>query len=125
MQYVNGSASGTSWTDQLDELAGRTSWTDQLDGSAEQTSSLYLKPWPVRTFEDLPFRLYIVAASKSNEGLVCNFLKVTCFFTEFKRQKHRNHLQKCVDFDVCDRIDSALQLIGKMCISEHVRNAQL
>ena len=34
------------------------------------TSSLYLKPWPVCTFKDWPFRLYVVAASKSNEGSV-------------------------------------------------------
>ena len=51
MQCVNGSASQTSWTDQLDRPdkqtswmdqldrpAGRTSWTDQLDGPAGQTS---------------------------------------------------------------------------------------
>ena len=31
MQCVNGSASQTSWTDQLDRPAGRTSWTAQLD----------------------------------------------------------------------------------------------
>ena len=34
------------------------------------TSFLYLKPWPVCTFKDWPFRLYVVAASKSNEGSV-------------------------------------------------------
>ena len=38
MQCVNGSASRTSWTDQLGEPAGRTSWTDQPDGPAGQTS---------------------------------------------------------------------------------------
>ena len=38
MQCVNGSASRTSWTDQLDEPAGRTSWMDQLDGPAGRTS---------------------------------------------------------------------------------------
>ena len=48
----------------MDRPAERTSWTDQLDGS------LYLKPWPVRIFEDSPFSLYIVAASESDEGLV-------------------------------------------------------
>ena len=58
MQCVNGSAS-------------LTSWTDQLDGPAGQTSSFYLKPWPVCIFEDFPFSLYIVAASESDEGLVC------------------------------------------------------
>jgi len=47
MQCVNGSASWTSWTDKLDGPAGRISWTDQLDGLAGQTSSFYLKPWPV------------------------------------------------------------------------------
>ena len=41
-----------------------------LDRPAERTSSFYLKPWPVHIFEDLPFSLYIVAASKSNEVLV-------------------------------------------------------
>ena len=57
MQCVNGSAS-------------QTSWTDQLDRPAERTSSFYLKPWPVRIFKDFPFCLYIVAASESYEGLV-------------------------------------------------------
>ena len=59
-----------SWTDQLDGSTGRISWTDQLDGSAGRISSLYLKSWPVHIFEDSPFSLYIVAASKSDEGLV-------------------------------------------------------
>ena len=61
----------TSWMDQMDRSAGRTSWMDQLDGRAGQTSSFYLKPWPFRIFEDYPFSLYIVAASESDEGLVC------------------------------------------------------
>ena len=39
MQCVNGSASWTSLTDQLDGPAGRTSWTDQLDRPAGWTSS--------------------------------------------------------------------------------------
>ena len=43
-----------------------------LDGSAGRISSLYLKPWPVRIFEDITFSLYIVAASESDEGLVSN-----------------------------------------------------
>ena len=60
----------TNWTDQLDRPARRTSWTDQLDRPAGVTSSFYLKPWPVRIFEDYPFSLYIVAASESDEGLV-------------------------------------------------------
>ena len=64
------SAGRTSWTDHLDVPAGQTSWTDQLDGPAGRTSSFYLKPWPVRIFEDYPFSLYIVAASESDEGLV-------------------------------------------------------
>ena len=67
---LDGSAIWISWTDKLDRPAGQTSWTDQLDGPAGRTSSLYLKSWPVRIFEDWPFSLYIVAASKSNEGLV-------------------------------------------------------
>ena len=50
--------------------AGRTSWTDQLDGPAGQTSSFYLKSWPVRIFEDFCLSLYIVAASEFDEGLV-------------------------------------------------------
>ena len=70
IQCVNGSASQTSWMDQLDRPAGRTNWMDQLDGPAGQTSSFYLKPWPIRIFEDFPFSLYIVAASESDEGLV-------------------------------------------------------
>ena len=41
MQCVNGSASLTSWTNQLDGPAGQTSWTDQLDGPAGQTSWTY------------------------------------------------------------------------------------
>ena len=67
---LDGSAGRTSWTDQLDGPAWQTSWTNQLDGPAGQTSSFYLKPWPVRIFEDYPFSLYIVAASESDEGLV-------------------------------------------------------
>merc|ERR1719347_85675 len=67
---LDGPAGRTSWTDQLDGPAGRTSWTDQLDGPAGQTSSFYLKPWPVCIFKDFPFSLYIVAASESDEGLV-------------------------------------------------------
>ena len=43
---------------------------DQLDRQAEQTSSFYLKPWPVLIFEDFPFSWYIVAASESEEALV-------------------------------------------------------
>ena len=71
MDQLDGSAERISWTDQLDGSAGRISWTDQLDRSARRISSLHLKPWPVRIFEDLPFSLYIVAASESDEGLVC------------------------------------------------------
>ena len=69
----------------LDRPVVRTSWTDQLDRSSGRTSSLYLKPWPVRIFEDSPFSLYIVAASESDEGLVvfdsfgklCNFMHMS------------------------------------------------
>ena len=68
--HLDRPAGRTSWTDQLDRPAGRTSWTDQLDRPAGRTSSFYLKPWPVRIFEDFPFSLYIVAASESDEGLV-------------------------------------------------------
>ena len=87
MQCVNGSASQTTWTDQLDGPAGRTSWTDQLDGPAGRTSwtdqldrpagrtsSFYLKPWTVRIFKEFSLSLYIVAASESDEGLVCYVL---------------------------------------------------
>ena len=70
MDQLDGSARQTSLMDKLDRPAGRTSWTDQLDRPAGQTSSFYLKPWPVRIFEDLPFSLYIVAASESDKGLV-------------------------------------------------------
>ena len=38
MQCVNGSASQTSWADQVERPAGHASWTDHLDGSAGQTS---------------------------------------------------------------------------------------
>ena len=46
---------------------------DQLDGPAGWTSSLYLKPWPVRIFKDWPFSLYIVTASESDVGFVSPF----------------------------------------------------
>ena len=54
MDQLDGPAGRTSWTDQLDGPAGRTSWTEKLDrpGPAGWTSSLYLKPWLVRLFED-------------------------------------------------------------------------
>ena len=65
-------AGQTSSTDQLDGPAGRISWTEQMDESAGRNRSLYLKPWPVRIFEDWPFSLYIIAASESDEGLVLN-----------------------------------------------------
>ena len=103
---LDGPAGRTSWTDQLDRSAGQTNWTDQLDGSAGwiswmdqldgsarwiswmdqldksagRTSSLYLKPWPVRIFEDSPFSLYIVAASESDEGLVFTKICLTKLF---------------------------------------------
>ena len=70
MQCVNGSASQTGWMDQLDTPAKQTSWTDQMDRPAGWTSSFYLKPWPVRIFEDFSFSLYIVAASESDDGFV-------------------------------------------------------
>ena len=63
--------------------AGRTSWTDQLDGPAGQTSSFYLKPWPVGIFEDFPFSLYIVAASESDKGLVFMCLVYILHFTKY------------------------------------------
>ena len=50
-------AGRASWMDQLDRPARETSWTDQLDRPAEQNSSLYLKPWPVHIFKELPFSL--------------------------------------------------------------------
>ena len=55
--------------DQLDGPAGRTSWMDQLHGPDERTSWTD-QPWPVCILEDLRFSLYIVAASKSDEGSV-------------------------------------------------------
>ena len=39
-----------------------------------QTSSLYLKPWPVCLFKDWPFSLHVVAASESDRGLVLIFI---------------------------------------------------
>ena len=36
MQCLNGPASQTSWTDQLDRSAGQIRWTDPLDGPAER-----------------------------------------------------------------------------------------
>ena len=62
MQCVNGSASQTSWTDQLDRPAGCA-------------SSFYLKPWPIRIFKEFSFSLYIVAASESNEVLLTSMRK--------------------------------------------------
>ena len=44
----------------LQQWSGQISWTDQVDRPAGRTSSLYLKPWQVRIFEDQPFSLYIV-----------------------------------------------------------------
>ena len=71
---LDGPAGQTSWMDQLDGPAERTSWTDQMDRPAGRiswrTSSIYLKPWPLRIFEHWPFSLYIVTASESDEGLV-------------------------------------------------------
>ena len=49
------------------------------DRPAGRTSSLYLKPWPVRTFKDWHLSLYIVAASESDEGLILN--KVPSYLT--------------------------------------------
>ena len=67
--------------------AGHISWTDQLDGPADrpagQTSSFYLKPWPVRIFEDFPFSLYIGAASESDKSLVVNSFKNWLSFCHF------------------------------------------
>ena len=65
MDQLDRSAGRINWMDQLDRSAGWISWMDQLDGSDGQTSSLYLKPWPVSIFEDSPFSLYIVTASES------------------------------------------------------------
>ena len=80
-------AGWTSWIDQLDRSAGQISWMDQLDGSAGQISSLYSKPWPVRIFEDSPFSLKIVAASKADKGLV-----------SFQEKKlFENHMLGCLD----------------------------
>ena len=83
MQCANGSASQTSWTDQLDSPADRP---------AGQTSYFYLKPWPVRIFAYFPFSLYIVAASESDKGLVFEKLatwakiafEIYLFFGQFK-----------------------------------------
>ena len=61
MQYVNGLAGLTSWTDQLDRPAGQTSWTD-LFFLFEALASSH-----IRRFS---FSLYFVAASESEEGLV-------------------------------------------------------
>ena len=101
VRCVNGSASYTIWTYQLDRPAKQTSlidhlngpawltsWTDQLNGLAGQTSwmtsSFYLKLWPVRIFEDFPFSLYIVTASESDEGLVlCPSISTSTTLQEF------------------------------------------
>ena len=60
----------TRWTNQLDRSARWISFTDQLDRSARRITSLFLKLWPVRMFEDGPISLYNVAASESDDGLV-------------------------------------------------------
>ena len=80
MDQQHGSSRRISWTDQLDGSAGWTSWKDQLDVSAKRISSLYLKPWPVRTFKDWPFSFYIVTASESDKGLIIVPLQLHCFF---------------------------------------------
>ena len=67
--------------------AWRTSWTDQLNGPAGQTNSFYLKPWPVRIFNDSTFSLYIVAASESDQGLVL----FAIFFTVYICLKSGDH----------------------------------
>ena len=61
-------------------FASLTSWTDQRDEPAGQTSSFYLKPWPVRIFKDFPFSLYIVAASESDKGLVKTLLVLLALY---------------------------------------------
>ena len=38
--------------------------------TAQTPMSVYLKPWPVCLFEDLPFSLHIVTASKSDKGIL-------------------------------------------------------
>ena len=65
---------------------------DQLDGPAGQTSSFYLKPWPVRIFEDFTFSLYIVAASESDEGLV--FFAGSCFIKKVCLIKVPSEMEK-------------------------------
>ena len=40
-----------------------------LERPAGWTSSLYLKSWPIRLFEDLPFSLYVFAASESDKAI--------------------------------------------------------
>ena len=58
----------------------------QINGLAGQTSSLYLKPWPVRIFKDWPFSLYVVSAFESDEGLVSYWTSITAsrsFITNF------------------------------------------
>ena len=71
MQYVRGNVQGALCKMPcVNGSASQTSWMDQLDRPAGETSFFYLKPWPVRVFEDFPFSLYIVAASESDEGLV-------------------------------------------------------
>ena len=112
MQCVNGSASWTSWTnqldgpagqtccsDQLDGPAGRTSWTNQLDEPAGRTSwtdqfFLFeaLASSHIRRF---PFSLYIVAASESDEGLVWLGL---CFKNTFYERRHVFVLKTFVNF---------------------------
>ena len=72
----------TSWTDQLDGQAGRTSWTDQLDGPAGRISLTdQISLFAVCIFKDSPFSLYIVAASKSDEGLFSLKMKSCDKFT--------------------------------------------
>ena len=69
-------------------------YSDQLDGLAGQTSSFYLKPWPVRIFEDFPLSLYIVAASESDKGLVL-LLQILRLVLQLQLQPQP---QACIDF---------------------------
>ena len=101
-------AGRTSWTDQLNRPAEGTSWIDQLDRPAGRTSSFYLKPWPVRIFENFPFSLYIVAASESDEGLVLDLLltdQPTNLSLDASLPKHKNiFLLSKLDNEKCKKM---------------------
>ena len=93
IQCVNGSASRTSWTDQLDGPAGRTSWTDQLDGPAGRTNWTDQLDGPAgRTSWIDQFSLFEALASLHIQRLTFQFVRCRSF---------RVRPRPCLSFACC------------------------